>query len=231
MKGEMSVGLDMYVYHVEKITKEEELNLIGLAARDVPNQYHCIDKDTFDFDPEMYGDLIPYIREIPIINTLFNHEACFSERSIQEDDQVCGSFHAPDKVCWFFSSGAKVELDHSEYEKYLYEKETLMYVFKSREVAYWRKNYDLDDFIQNARIICRTKKFINENGKVPADAEIKSWQTENCGYYMLSPEEKGLLRQYLADREDEGEDYGHYDFGWPDLLNDEESALMYHAWW
>ena len=48
---------------------------------------------------------------------------------------------------------------------------------------------------------------------------------------MLSFEEKQALKQYIKDREEENEDYGNYSFGWNELLDDENSVLMYHAWW
>lgn len=223
------MGLDMYMYKIEKLTEDEASLLVGLSTRDIAPRYHYIDKDTFDEWPDMYSDLIPFICEIPVIATMFNQKACFEAHGISERDELCGSFYSHDRAGWSFASGAKIEIDRAEYESYFYEQEVLIYVFKSKEVAYWRKAYDLDDFLQNARIICRTRQMIEEEGRVPTDKEILSWKTENCGYYMLCPDEKTVLRAYIEEHEDEDE--GGYALEWDQLLDDENSVLMYHAWW
>ena len=225
------MGLDMYMYEIGKLDESEVIPLVGAKTNDIKERYHYIDKETFDADPDMYGDLIPYITEIPVIDTAFDYKSCFANYGINEEDMVTGSFCSNQEVGWSFISGAHIKIAQDEYESYLYEQEILVYVFKSREVAYWRKNYDLDDFLQNLRLICRTKQMIDEEGRPPEDEDINGWQTENCGYYMLSVEEKNALKQYLNDRKKADEDHGDYSFDWSELLDDEESVLMYHAWW
>lgn len=224
------MGLDMYMHKIEKLTENESLAIAGITTSDLRTKYHYIDKESFDADPDMYSDLIPFVREIPVIETFFDCKACFTERGIVEGDDICGSFCAHDQIGWFFASGAKIEISRQEYEKYLYEAETLVYVFKSEQVAYWRKYYDLDEFLETARIVCRTKQFIEENGVPPKDEDIAFWKTENCGYYMLGLDEKLALKKYLAENETEN-DRGDYHPRWNDLLDDENSVLMYHAWW
>ena len=224
------MGLDMYVYQIEKLKEEEISPLVGIPMGNISNEYHYIDKETVDEDPEMYSDLIPFVSEIPVIAMAFNHKACFADNNIEEGDSVCGSFYNNSRVGWSFASGAKIDISREEYEKYLFEVETLVYVFKSKEVAYWRKFYDLDEFLEAARIISRTKRYVEEHGCPPGENEVKYWKTENCGYYMLSPEEKQSLDAYLSNFEED--DYlGHYHSTWSKLIKDPESVLMYHAWW
>jgi hypothetical protein len=224
------MGLDMYMYKIEKLTEEEAAVLDGLAIRDIETKYRCIDKLAFDSNPDKYGDLIPFIREIHAIDSIFDEAACFKAHGINYyHDEVCGGYQDYDTISWIFSSGSKVEIDRAEYDSYCHEQEIVVYVFKSKNVAYWRKFYELDDFLQRERIVYRTNRIIQEEGRSPTDGEIMSWRTENCGYYMLSVEEKYALSQYLETNIGEHED--QYHFSWDSLLHDENSVLMYLAWW
>ena len=85
MKGEMYMGLDMYVYKVDKLNEDEVLKLIGARTCDIRETYHYIDKETFDADPDMYGDLIPYISEVPVIDIAFDYKRCFADHGIDAD--------------------------------------------------------------------------------------------------------------------------------------------------
>jgi hypothetical protein len=51
------------------------------------------------------------------------------------------------------------------------------------------------------------------------------WQTENCGYYKLSTREKNLVKDFLFNHE------APYTAELEDGCLDDDSAIMYHAWW
>jgi hypothetical protein len=237
------MGLDMYMFRVEKLTELEMIEANECHINDIAKDYHFINKSSFDADPEPMSDLIPYITQLTVIDTAFDYNRCFAEHGVncrydfedEEDDfrptastkytdEVVGSWCVPNGAGWSFASGAKIELNREQYESYFYERITEVYAWKAKEVGYWRKFYDFDAFLQKIRINVRTKKCI-EQGRVPTKDEVMSWATENCGYYLLSQEEKAKIRDFL---------YNHdapFSSKIEDGCLDDDAAIMYHAWW
>lgn len=239
------MGLDMYMFRVSKLSEQEALELIGVHTDKISGQYHYVHKSDFDDDPEPYSDLIPFLTQVPAVTTAFNYQKCFEHYGInchgdccditamfegdvdiaENVDKVVGSHFGPNGAGWSFASGKSIELTRDEYDSYLYDTAVDLYIWKSEDVAYWRKFYDLDEFLQQLRIACRAKRIVDEEGRVPEVDEVKSWVTENCGYYQLSHEEKQAIKIFLADNE------APYSANCKDGFLDDDSAIMYHAWW
>ena len=237
------MGLDMYMFRVEKLSETEALALEGCRTENIPGEYHYIFKEDIDDNPDPYCDLIPFLTQVTMATTMFDTKRCFAEHGIKcamrcdhalsiddavvddEFDEVVGSYFGPNGAGWSFASGKRIELTPAEYDSYLYDTPVDVYVWKSFDVAYWRKFYDLDDFLQQARIVCRTKNIMEKEERVPDEDEMKSWVTENCGYYRVSQEEKQAIKAFLADNE------APFSENCEDGFLDDDSAIMYHAWW
>ena len=236
------MGLDMYMFRVEKISEREALELIGCHIEQIPKQYHYIFKDDIDDNPDPYCDLIPFLTQVTVVATMFNSQKCFAEHGVKctfhcdkvhsiddsivdcEFDDVVGSYFGPNGAGWSFASGKRIDLSNDEYNSYLCDESVEAYVWKSQDVAYWRKFYDLDEFLQQLRIACRAKHMIDD-GKVPSEDELKSWATENCGYYQLSNEEKQAVKEFLVEND------APFSSDCEEGFLDDDSAIMYHAWW
>ena len=196
------MGLDMYLFKVGKLTEKEGKEIHKARKDEVYKRYHCIDKESFDREHSMYGDLMPYVRPITVIATLFNCEQCFKDYNINKDDILFRS-QMNDEISWHLENKTVITLKGEQYSKYLYDAEQEVYVFKCEEVAYWRKDYNLNDFFSNI------------------------FEVENCGYYKLSNENKQELKAYI--RRCQPEDVkNNLDIK---LLSSKTSNLFYHAWW
>jgi hypothetical protein len=230
MKGEYDMGLDMYMMHVEKLNDSEAAAINGMHIRDIRDKYKymCIAKEEFDSDPNMYADLIPLISQVNVIANSFDWKRCWKAYGVDLEDDVVGSMHSFDLVSYSFHSGKSIQMTADEYHEYVYDHEDVYYVWKAKQVAYWRKFYALDEYLQGIRIKCRTEESRKE-GKEPTKEDLMMWRTENCGYYLLSAKEKELLNKFLQTQDDDC--CGDYHPDWSKLMIDPQSTLMYHAWW
>ena len=228
MKGDYILGLDMYIKRVSKLSPSEADNIDGLRAEDLSRNYIHIKKDEFDANADMYSDLIPFISEINLIVKQFNEVRFFEDFDVDPMDIVCGSMFSPEEIHYSLRSGKNICISKEEYESYIEDVCSEVYVWKSEVVAYWRNNHDLDDFLQTTRVFCRAKELIDA-GERPSQELMETWFTENCGYYQLSVPEKEALLLYLEDNDDEN--CGTYSNDWDTLIRDPKSDLFYFAWW
>jgi hypothetical protein len=213
------MGLDMYMFHINKPSDDEAAEQIGKHTSEVCKLYNYIDKETFDADPAMFIDLLPFVQQITVIESIFNQERCFRDHGVDILAELTARYSSMNGAAWFFADGTKLEISQSECESYIEDVPIEVYIWKSQEVAYWRKADDLNDYIQVVRALTRTKKMRDE-GKEPTEEDLRSWETANCGYYLLSPEEKAAIKKYLEDM-DEELFYGI----------DNNASIVYHAWW
>ena len=196
------MGLDMYLFKVGKLTEKESKEIHKMKKDEVYKKYHCIDKASFDSEPAMYEDLKPYAKLITVITTFFDCEKCLKDYNIDKNKILFRS-QMNDEISWHLEDKTVVTLKGEQYSQYLYDAEQEVYVFKCEEVAYWRKDYDLENFFSN------------------------TFEIENCGYYKLSNEIKQELKAYI--RKHQPEDFkNNLDIK---LLTSKTSNLFYHAWW
>lgn len=196
------MGLDMYLFKVERLSGKEHKELHKARKDDVYKNYHCIDKEDFDRESDMYGDLKPYVRPITVITTFFNYEQCLKDYNINKDDILFRS-QGNGTIGWHLTDNTEITLTEEQYSKYLYDEEQEVYVFKCEQAAYWRKYYDLADFFDTKHNV------------------------ENCGYYLLSYDEKQELKEYLR-KHDPDSFKNNLNIR---LLNSTKANLFYHAWW
>jgi hypothetical protein len=219
------MGLDMYVYRMQKISDEDVAHLLGQHVDTIDGKYTFFSKSDFDERAEMYGDLVPIVTQVEMVQTLFDYKRCFEDNRMNEDD-ICGSHFSQESVGWMLRDGRHVELTREQYNTYLYEANVDMYVLFGDMVAYWRKSYDLHDFLEKTRVQSRTLDYIAEHQKVPTEDDVASWLTENCGYYELSEREKMALYDWLNKHPDDAQEEEFME-----LLYNKEAKLFYEAWW
>lgn len=216
----------MYMRKINKLNESEIQFFKGAniyKLNDFPPNCNFMNKDDFDSEVDMYSDLLPYVTEIPVIDAFFDEKRCWKEHDVAEHDVVIGYFQNSTTIEYSFDSGKRISLSMDEYDQYVYEKEASIYVWKDEEVDYWRKYYELNDFIAETRMTCKCEEFENEHDREPTEKEKQFFAIENCGYYELSKEEKEQIRNFLIRN---GSDDAKKDY-W----NEEDAHIFYHAWW
>ena len=220
------MGLDMYMRSIRKIPKEEAALFDGMHIDEIRTKYNAIPKDMFDEDFDVYGELKPFLTEIKLVNTEFDLKQCLADRGYKVED-IIGSGHFGGHLTFYLRGQIKVELTQVDLAKYTKDVERPGYIWDEKEVAYWREERELDDYIETLRVEERS----NINGKkrnspIPIE-QLHQLRTHNCHRYLLSQSEKVELFEYLKDLERPFYDKDiTYDFLLDDKLN-----IFYHAWW
>lgn len=223
------MGLDMYMRKVRKLNEAEISFFDGIDIRQrdsLPPDFTWISKEDFDSDPEMHSDLLPYVTQVNVIDEFFDWKKCWKDYKVNESEQIIGRAYGSNNVRFSFANGQKIELTNEEYNKYVYSAETTIYVWKSTEIDYWRKYYELDDFI--ASIIFennynRLMKEATQRGCPPTQEEIDRCCMENCGSYELSIQDRQKIKKWLQEHGEESAKKDYWD--------DESINVFYMAWW
>lgn len=196
------MGLDMYVRRVSKPHLDER----KVYYPDELYQYSVIKKE--DFSEEMYGDLLPYMQPIR-----------FASRSY-DTDRIAIEFGITKPRPYGYSNGyilfddgndlsenrKRIEISSRDIdEKYTVWSMDSGYAFSTEEVAYWRKAYDVQEFMHS---------------RIRRDVL-------NCGYYLLNEE---IIGDYDLTFRLPFEDDG-YAVNIPHEPPSEETALFYHEWY
>lgn len=149
------MGLDMSIYRIsspdviaDRIYKSGEL--------------HGILLDKSDREDPMYRDILPYCREVKVLNSYYDIEKIRKDYDLSEEDHIwmyCNKgISISDKKRGKNVAISSVDVD----EKYLISKIETMWFAKPEEVRYWRNQDSIRDW------------FYSKIGDV-----------ENCGYYLL----------------------------------------------
>lgn len=158
------MGLDMYVYRIQKP---------GLDAEKVydRNEIEGVVLHKDEIGEPMYRQLLPYCDELRVIIHYYDLDKIKEDYGLSE--VYVSGYSYDDKGGRTFISGVKngenfraeIEDDVIQ-EKYIINKEELCYVCHTDEVQYWRKEYDIQDWLHDS-IGCNV---------------------ENTGYYILDEE-------------------------------------------
>ena len=197
------MGLDMYLFKITKLNDKEIANVSHKHIDEIKKDYHYFELESYNKYSELYNDLEGLISKIPVKRTIFEHKRCYAEHNISESDDLMCRTQSPAGLELSFRSGAKIKLNREELKSYLKTKDDEVYIYKSEDVAYWRKDYDLQNFFYNRMNI------------------------ENCGYHLLSEETKQELKNYLLKYQpDDFNDYPKLEW-----LDDEDVDIFYYEWW
>lgn len=161
------MGLDMNIYRCRRpvvddtrIYDREELNGIILNEEDIKE--------------EMYAQLIPYCVKVRILNSYYDMEKIRKDYGLSDQAHICMLSYEGIGISNHPNKSKDIKISREEInEKYTLNKIEMCYFTETEEVAYWRKNYDIQGWFHDN---------ISSN-------------VENTGYYLLDEE---LLEDFNA---------------------------------
>lgn len=143
------MGLDQYIYRVRKpkledkmYTHEEidQLNLVKVSAID------------FETNTNLYAQLTPYVVKRDVECDYYNVEKMIADYNLPENSHIV-SWGTEGVELWGTNErGEHVKQQISEeeiFEKFVKTEVRPYYIWEEIEEHYWRKNYDLQDWIYN----------------------------------------------------------------------------------
>lgn len=192
------MGLDMWVRRVSKVYIEDKTYTEEeIRERDL-SSYLVSD---FEKDEDMFHDLLPYVSKVSIKTKYYDVAKIIEDFNLPKEsyiNRISGdgiTVGGRDKRTKTWKT-ADITMSTVQ-EKYIRTVEEPSYVFRSEEVAYWRKAYELQE------------AFYREIGHV-----------ENCGYYILDSDIIGRLKKEFEEemdgvpREDPEEDEALFYHEW-----------------
>ena len=213
------MGLDQWLYQIQRLTKEEAIALEGKHYNEISEDdslllFRANESEEGDFDE--IKSIFGYLTKVKLISSLVHIEDLYKDKGVPEGYSVIGSSyrngnthvsfvkHPEDGSEYEYSKLPIVEIDvtDEEYNKYSYEEVEDYYVCKKEEIYYWRKNYELQY-------------------KLYESAEENGDQILNCGWHKCN-EEMIMDIQDAISQED----------NMRLVLNLPESeAYVYHEWY
>lgn len=172
------MGLDMWMYGIKDISNDEIPDNMPESWYE-EHDYKMIEhyEDDNDFD-NMYHDMYDYsvIRNVEYTETDF--EKIKKDYNVNKDAYV--SMLGSDGVIGFSCRNYYKEVKISEDELNKYDKKVFResLVYKADELAYWRKEYDLQDLIYNEYY----------------------GQIYNCGFHKIDDDMMKKINRYLRAR-------------------------------
>ena len=169
------MGLDMYLYKIKKIEDASRYN--GRAEEDIPFTVFNISENDPDFEP-LFGQIADYLYPVSIDVEEFDEEKFTADFGIEPDDYQVSFCYGFDGAEFGYNSGKIIKLEPSEYIAYFRRVIRERLIADLDEVAYWRKEYDLQEDIHEA---CGV-------------------QIENCGYYPLNDDMWEAIQRHDPDQ-------------------------------
>ena len=158
------MGLDQYIYRIRKPQLEErtytssELSSLGLSFTS------AID---FETNTNLYKSLTPYTTKRDVQHELYDTERMIADYNLPSNSYIWYQAHDSIQIAGTNENGERINqvISHEDVEnKYIKTEIALYYIWEEDEEWYWRKNWDLVDWLEHTM-----KKPI-----------------ENCGYYKLN---------------------------------------------
>lgn len=187
------MGLDMYVYRVQKPC----LDVSKVYDRD---DIYGVVIDENEINAPMYCQLIPYCERLRVITHYYNFDKLKEDYGLSEVHIGGYSYDGNGAATFIYGVkdgekfNAKIK-DDVIMNKYIIDKEESCYVCKITEVQYWRKAYDIQDWF-------------HEN--IPCNVE-------NTGYYLLDEDQRAEFNKefpYDTLPEDSSEEYAYFYWEW-----------------
>lgn len=164
------MGLDQYLYRVSKIGDGLAKRLEGKNTSDVSG-YFILGREYIE-DEEIqrtFKDLLPYFTKVRMLRTEIDLDRIRRDNGIPQDAYWIDSRHVGNErseITFALPDGTDKTVEWDA-QRYTFEEPFDAYVCQKEEVYYWRKAYDVQDYIYDA---------------------LKPTDVENCGYYLLSPD-------------------------------------------
>ena len=142
------MGLDHYIYRVRKPQLEERV-YESAEIDNMPNMHRAFLKDAEE-EMELIEQLLPYTVVRDVESQFINAKKLFEDYNIPENAHMCYMSSFEITYAGTDENGKRVEKTVSTREideKYTIKKVLPCYIWESEEVQYWRKHYELQDWI------------------------------------------------------------------------------------
>ena len=195
------MGLDMYLYKAKRpeYKKDEEFIDIEWLKR---RGFTCIMKEKIN---ELEKALVPYCKEEAVMVKLLDKRQMILDYGCDPDSsELCMTFYTNNKVGYTIYSEneepKEFKLTIEELaEKYEFESLEDVYVIRLENINYWRKDYELQDYI----------------------SQMFDYDIQNCEYKKLNIDQVYQIMEYDESNqrmasaiEDETEDCAYFYVEW-----------------
>lgn len=148
------MGLDMYLYKITRLSVGERNRLDGAREELVRAEgYSCFDKDYVDKDyPELFRKAKGLLTQIKVVTRKEDLDAVKRDFGISENAEPTWKTVDSGLVTFKFlnedGSVKEASLSVAEFKsKYVHDEVCETYAWKADEIAYWRKDYGLQERI------------------------------------------------------------------------------------
>lgn len=156
------MGLDSYILRVRKVL----LNKRKYLHQELFDENLChVSVENFESEPGLYEQLRPYVVKTDVECEFYDVDKMIADYNLPKDSHIWKYDGNGDiTIGGYDENGDSVDhiFTYEKKKEYVYTKIVPYYCWKEDEVEYWRKNYDLQDWIYD-----------NIEG------------VDNCGYYVL----------------------------------------------
>ena len=216
------MGLDMFLFRIQKINENEKKQLIGKTVEGLEEEGYSV-FHTDEVPKSLYREIKPWLTPFTAGVKALNYDKIKKEHKIPEEAYCIGTGYGDGKYRIHFEKStletdkaedaeAEEPLENLEHykveipievmdEKYTMLKTETVNVAKMKEVGYWRKNYELAESITDSAF---------EEGVA----------VENCGYYPMTDSMWNDVKR--LDRKTYDEAYEE---------NTDEYIIAYHEWY
>ena len=186
------MGLDQYIFRIKKLEltdrlyTSEELNSMG---------FNKIDAESFEECSEMYKQLKPYAVKRDVLCKLYDTAKIIEDYNMPNGSHIWSYCGNEITIGGYDANNQRVDKtitrDESE-RKYIKTEIIPHYIFSTEEVWYWRKNYDLAEWLdanlkcslENTSYYKLTKTLIKRiNSKFKAEIPEESATKESALFY------------------------------------------------
>ena len=199
------MGLDMYVFKMSRLTKEELDAIKEVGRLEEDNRYLSISEDKIH--ESLYRDLEGYFEKVTVDNEYIDIDKVKKDNGIPEEAFVVGQSIGGGKISYSLSLGGgqnnfwNVELTREEIEEsYLKTVRENVYLAKSELVGYWCQEEELNNTICNLY-----------------DDGVR--YVENVGYYEVNTDMLKAMKDFKS----------AYGDGFKREIDNTED-LFYHIW-
>ena len=216
------MGLDMHMFAISKLNKKEAKKYNNLTVEEldeIPNLSFIRKSNADDEDPEEIKQIKPYLTEITVIDSLINMKKIREDYGIPDDADITGECYSSDEISYTFRNRTdfhkEVTFKGDELDKYIIHPKSQVYAFHKHEVKYWRKYYDLQEFIYDI---------------LERDNHIT---VANCGYYPLTNEQLDEIDDFIVKNskttfEVDDDEWNPYTV---DARNTDTETIVYWEWY
>jgi hypothetical protein len=159
------MGLDMYVYRINKPKLEDRVyttdEIIGAGLS------YVLTKETED-EIQLITELLPYTITRDVICQFYDREKMIVDYNLPDDSYI--GMYSPEGIALYGTrngEGVSQFISREDVKtKYTLTETRPCYIWNAEEVYYWRKAYDIQDWIYSELF----------------------YEVQNCGYYELDGE-------------------------------------------